>query len=122
MLLGDIGSPEESFGFSMTHNFSNIFKMKGSVLYIDGFFWNFEDTDFRIFDSETQSMHTWVSFIYHFGDRMTIRYKVSHTSDYPFTNIIGGATNPSDYEGSLINQPYILDDKIDFRLQVDYVF
>ena len=122
MMVGDIGAPEESFGFAMIHNFSNRFKMKGSILYIDGFFWNFEDTDFRIFDSETQSMHTWVSFIYHFGDRMTIRYKVSHTSDYPFTNIIGGATNPSDYEGSLINQPYILDDKIDFRLQVDYVF
>tara|TARA_Y100001968_G_scaffold75106_1_gene66484 strand:+ start:4695 stop:7205 length:2511 start_codon:yes stop_codon:yes gene_type:complete len=122
MMIGDIGAPEESMGFSIIHNFSNRFKMKGSVLYIDGFFWNFEDTDFRIFESETQSMHTWVSFIYHFGDRMSIRYKVSYTNDYPFTNIIGGSTNPSDYEGSLMNKPYILDDKIDFRLQVDYVF
>ena len=122
MMLGTIGSPEESVGFTIIHNFSNRFKVKGSVLYIDGFFWSFEDTDFRIFDSNTQSMHTWVSFIYHFGERMSLRYKISHTSDYPFTNIIEGSTNASDYEGSLIKNPYILEDNIDFRLQVDYAF
>ncbi len=122
MMVGGIGAPEESFGFSVIHNFSNRFKMKGSVLYIDGFFWSFEDTDFRIFESNTQSMHTWISFIYHYGERISVRYKVSHTSDYPFTNIIGASTDPYDYEGSLISNPYILDDNIDFRLQVDYVF
>ena len=37
MMLGDIGSPEETLGFSIIHNFSKRFKVKGSILYIDGF-------------------------------------------------------------------------------------
>ena len=52
MSVGSIGTPEETIGFALIHNFNNRFKMKGSVSFIEGFFWSFEDTDFRIFDYE----------------------------------------------------------------------
>ena len=110
--------------------------MKGSVSFIEGFFWSFEDTDFRIFDYETQSVHSWLSCIYHLGNRMTIRYKVSHTKTYPYTNISNACssnipsncdfynedTGESQNEQFLIEYPNVLDNNIDFRLQVDYAF
>ena len=57
MSVGSIGSPEETIGFALIHNFNNRFKMKGSVSFIEGFFWSFEDTDFRIFDSSPTIIH-----------------------------------------------------------------
>ncbi len=122
MMTGDIGSADETLGFIVTHNFSNNFKMKGSILYIDGFFWNFEDTDFRIFDTPTQSFHSWLSFVFHLGNNLSVRYKISHTTDYPLTNIVPDATDIEDYDGTNVEFPYVLKDQTDFRLQVDYVF
>ncbi|MAV59019.1 MAG: hypothetical protein CMG07_03600 [Candidatus Marinimicrobia bacterium] len=136
MSVGSIGAPEETIGFALIHNFNNRFKMKGSVSFIEGFFWSFEDTDFRIFDYETQSVHSWLSCIYHLGSRMTIRYKISHTKTYPFTNVYKGCssnipsncdfydedTGESQNEQYMIEYPNILDNNIDFRLQVDYAF
>ena len=37
-MIGDIGSPDESIGFSFTHNFSPDFKLKFGGLYVDGFY------------------------------------------------------------------------------------
>ena len=67
---------------------------------------------------------------------MTIRYKISPTKTYPFTNVYKGCssnipsncdfydedTGESQNEQYMIEYPNILDNNIDFRLQVDYAF
>ena len=61
MMVGNIGAPDETIGFSISHHEDNYFTIKGGLLYIQGFLWYFEDTDFRIFNSENGSIHSWTS-------------------------------------------------------------
>jgi hypothetical protein len=124
MMVGDIGSPEETFGFSITHNFDKDFKIMGSVMYIEGFFWNFEDTDFRIFETDTHALHSWISFMARIGSNLSMRFKVSHTANYPQTKITTTYPYNGEYGGSdtVISNPTVFSNETDFRLQVDYVF
>ncbi|MBL7023405.1 MAG: helix-hairpin-helix domain-containing protein [Candidatus Marinimicrobia bacterium] len=124
MMVGNIGTPEETYGFSITHNFDKNFKIMGSIMYIEGFFWNFEDTDFRIFETETHALHNWVSFMARVSTNLSMRLKVSHTSHFPQTKITTTYPYNGEYGGSstVITNPTVFSNETDFRLQVDYVY
>lgn len=118
--VGQAGSPANALGFDLTHNFTPMFKLIGSVMYYKGFFWNFEDTDFRVFDSPNGSMRWWITGFSRLGNHWAIRAKLSWDEGAALSNYAYGKEQ---YD------PRVLDkgtswfgEAVDFRLQLDYAF
>ena len=116
-MIGDIGSPDESIGFSFTHNFSPDFKLKFGGLYVNGFLWYIEDSDFRVFNEESGAFHSWVACRMMVSNSLTLNLKVSNTKQFTSTTIVGGQTSNSD----LVQNPVKNYEGFDFRVQLDYV-
>ena len=116
MIVGDVGSPDETIGINLTHNFDTHFSVRGGSLYIQGFLWYFEDTDFRIFNYEAGAVHNWIAFNFAPNPYLSLRFKVSHTIEYPSTRITAGQTS-MDY---WIRNPLVNNQNTDFRIQLDY--
>ena len=47
-----------------------------------------------------------------------ISFKVSHTWITPSSRVIGGMTS----EGNYVTDTYVLEEQLNYRLQIDYVF
>ena len=116
MMVGDIGSPDETIGMSMSHNADNAFSIKGGVLYIQGFLWYFEDTDFRIFSTENGSVHTWVSVDLKPSPLFRVMFKISHSTDAPSTRVVDGQTP----HGYWMRNPQVTSEEMDYRIQISY--
>jgi len=118
MLVGDIGSPDVTLGFSFTHNMDNNLSIKGGTVFIKGFVWYIEDTDFRIFDSEKGSMHNWLSIRYRPTGNLSVYMKCAFTNSFQNTTVTEAQTD----SGSWISNPVINENKTDYRIQVNYAF
>ena len=116
-MIGDVGSPDESIGFSFTHNLSSDFKIKFGGLYVDGFLWYIEDSDFRIFNEESGAFHSWVSCRMIVDNSLTLNLKVSNTKKFTSTTIVAGQSENYDF----IQNPVSNYEGLDFRVQLDYV-
>ena len=90
--------------------------MKAGVVYANGFLWYIEDNDFKLFYTHSGTAHSWVSFGIKPNSMLSVKLKVSHSSDQPYTTIISGQ---SETGYSVIN-PYIYDQKTNFKIQIDY--
>ena len=118
MSVGDTGSPDESIGFSLEHNFSNDFKISGGSVYAHGFLWYFDRYDFSLFNSEFGLVNTWFAMGANPTNDTAISFKVSHTWVTPSSKIVGGMTN----QGNYVTDTYVLEEKLNYRLQIDYAF
>jgi len=118
MDVGDTGSPDESIGFSLEHNFSNDFKMSGGSVYAHGFLWYFDPFDFSLFNNEFGLINTWFAMGANPTSDTAISFKVSHTWITPNSRIVGGMTN----EGNYVNDTYVLEEQLNYRFQIDYAF
>ena len=116
MEVGDIGSPDESIGFSYQHNYSDKMSLRGGIVYATGFLWYIEDNDFRIFNTDSGIFHSWLSFKYKPLPLLTFNFKVSRSSDYPTTTIINGIN----VEGQNVDNPFVHEQQFNFRIQIDY--
>ena len=116
MDIGDIGSPDESIGFSYEHNYSDKMSLRAGVVYATGFLWYIEDNDFRIFNTDSGIFHSWLSFKYKPVPLLTFNFKVSGSSDYPTTTIINGINA----DGEAVENPFVHKQQLNFRIQIDY--
>ncbi len=118
--VGQAASPGNALGFDLIHNFNPMFKVIGSAMYYKGFFWNFEDTDFGVFDAPNGSIRWWVTVFSRLGNHWAVRAKLTWDD--------GAAT--SNYAYGLVQyDPRALQKNVawfgegtDFRLQLDYAF
>lgn len=117
MNVGDIGSPDRSLGFSFSHNIDENLNFKFGSLYCDGFLWYIEDNDFKLFETVMGLSHNWLSFNYNPNQIMSFKLKISQSTYYPYTTIVGGNTET----GNFINNPYIFDEDLNYKIQLDYV-
>ena len=116
MLVGNIGSPDESIGLSIFHNATQNFSFKTGIIYINGFLWYFEDTDFRVFNSENGSIHSWASVDLKPTSLFRIMFKVSYSAESLSTQIVDGQTK----SGSWITNPTTSHEEFDYRIQISY--
>ena len=116
-MVGDVGSPDESIGFNFTHNFSSDMKIKFGGLYVNGFLWYIEDSDFRVFNEESGAFHSWISCRMMVSNNLTLNFKVSNTKQFTSTTI--NQAQSSDYHW--IHNPVTNNEGFDFRVQLDYV-
>jgi len=116
MMIGNIGTPDETIGISIINNPDETFSIKGGILFIKGFLWYFEDTDFRVFSSEHGSIHSWASFDLKASPLFRVMFKISHSSEGVSTRIVDGKTP----YGNWIKNPQTSSENIDYRLQLSY--
>ena len=118
MLVGDIGSPDISIGFSLNHNMDDKFTVKGGSVFVKGFIWYIEDTDFRIFDSQSGAIHNWISMRFRPIESLSINLKYTITDHFTTTTITEAQTS----SGNWIDNPVVSNKESNYRIQVDYAF
>jgi len=85
-LAGNIASPGEALGGFFTHNFNRWLKVKGFMGYYKGFFWNFEDTQFQVMNSQRGAMRFWFTVYSRINSQMNVRIKFTRDYQFPITN------------------------------------
>jgi len=124
-LVGSAGTGSEALGFKATHNFNNRTKIMGQVMLYNGFIWNFEDTDFRVFDSSSDAVRYWVSIFSRLNDRWAVRLKWTIDSSAPVTNYAFEPSDPTgQYPDQRVNWKTVHGESYtnDIRVQLDYAF
>ena len=121
-LVGSAGTGSEAVGFKVTHNFTDRFKIMSQAMIYNGFIWNFEDTDFRVFDSSSDALRWWVAIFSRVGDNWAVRLKWTTDTASPITNY---AFPPEDASANVrVNVIGVkgIAESSDIRIQVDYAY
>lgn len=113
---GNATSPSEALGISMTHNFNDRLKLRAFFGVYDGFFWNFEDSEFIVLDGE--SYRYWFSVSDRISDRLALRFKYTIDQMRPQSYI--DARNFNDPFGPDPEGSNVRDENRSYRLQIDY--
>jgi DNA uptake protein ComE-like DNA-binding protein len=86
-IFGDITLDSEAYGATMTHNFNNNLKLSSSLFYYEGFFWNFEDTQFVVMNSTRGALRYWFSMYMRLNTSVSVRLKYTGDFQQPIQNI-----------------------------------
>ena len=124
-MVGSAGTGSEGLGFKVTHHFNNRLKVMSQVLLYNGFIWNFEDTDFRVFDSQTDALRFWVSIFSRLNNDWAFRLKWTLDTGLPITNFTFEPDDPTDqYPNQRISWDTVTGQHStsDIRIQLDYAF
>jgi len=121
-LVGSAGTGSEAVGFKVTHNFTNRFKIMSQAMIYNGFIWNFEDTDFRVFDSSSDALRWWVALFSRIGDNWAVRIKWTTDTASPINNYAFPPENASaNVRVNVIGVKGIAESS-DIRIQIDYAY
>ncbi|MCF7922663.1 MAG: helix-hairpin-helix domain-containing protein [Candidatus Marinimicrobia bacterium] len=118
--VGQASSPGDALGFTVTHNFTESFKLIGHVTYYKGFFWSFEDTDFQVFDSPNGAIRWYVTAFSRLGNHWAVRAKLTWDEGAAISNYAFGA--PTATTRSPQSGLNYFSEATDFRIQLDYAF
>lgn len=118
--VGQAYSPGNALGFTVTHNYTNSFKLIGHIAYYKGFFWSFEDTDFQVFDSPNGSIRWYVTAFSRLGNHWAVRAKLTWDEGSAISNYAFGAPTSSTRSPQTGLNFYT--ESTDFRIQLDYAF
>jgi len=124
-MVGSAGTGSEAVGFKFTHNFNDRIKVMSQVMLYNGFIWNFEDTDFRVFDSSSDAVRYWVSLFSRLNNRWAVRLKWTIDSSSPVTNYAFEPSDPTgQYPDQRVNWKTVNGENYsnDIRIQLDYAF
>ena len=61
----------------------------------------------------------WLLLGYKFADNLSLSFRVSHSIDFPSTTVVGGTSTST---GAYIDDTYIMDEKMNLRVQINYRF
>ncbi len=86
-VFGDMVLDAEAIGTIITHNFNRNLKLSGMLAYYQGFFWNFEDTQFVVLESQRGALRTWWSLYARLNNNFSARLKFTLDQQKPLTNI-----------------------------------
>lgn len=115
-------SPSEALGVQVTHYFSPRLRVRGAWIMYDGFFWNFEDSDFAVVDG--RSARWWFSVSNRLSDALAVRFKLTGDSSVPKTFVQARDSNeyPVPVPGRQYAGDNVTTDQLSFRIQLDYLF
>ena len=121
--VGNAGSPSDALGLTVTHNVNERLKLIGSVMTYSGFLWNFEDTDFRVFNTDTRALHGWITVFSRLSRDLSLRLKYSFDLHNQLDNVVGGMIDiGADSSNPVVSEVYYDKFYSDFRIQLDYRF
>ncbi len=115
-------SPTEAIGVQLTHYFSQRLRMRAAWEIYDGFFWNFEDSDFAVLQG--RSARWWFSVSDRLSDQLSLRFKLTDDSSLPGTWVQSRSNNsyPTQTPGRNYAGDNVTHDALSFRIQLDYFF
>jgi DNA uptake protein ComE-like DNA-binding protein len=115
-------SPTEAEGVQITHNFSPYLRVRAAWYVYDGFFWNFEDSDFAVLDGKASRW--WIAVSNRLSNSIAVRAKITGDSSYPVTWVQARDNNayPTVTPGRETTADYVVKSNISFRVQLDYLF
>jgi hypothetical protein len=115
-------SPSEALGVQLTHYFNPRLRVRGAWIIYDGFFWNFEDSDFAVLDG--RSARWWFSISDRLNDHLAVRFKLTGDNAAPKTWVQARDNNeyPVPVPGREYTGNNVTRDQLSFRIQVDYIF
>ena len=119
MNIGNIGTPDESIGFDLKHNINTKLELYGGAVYAHGFLWYFDASEFSVFENEFGLINMWLLIGYKFDEKISLSFRVSHSIDFPSTTVVGGTSATT---GAYIDDTYIMNEKMNFRAQINYRF
>ncbi len=117
--LAQVGSPGRAISGALTHNVNDRFQVQLVTLMYQGFYWNFEDTEFVLLDGT--GFRNWISVRSRLSDNLSLRFKL--TNDQLKTGFIQARdldnqpVDPARGEGDNVR-----DNLTAFRVQMDYTF
>ena len=114
MSTGSVGDPDHSLGLSFSHNFDDALNVKFGVLYAGGFMWYIEDDTFVLLEDQSR---TWVSFNYVPENKFSLKFLLSYAVKNANTTVYTGQTDA----GFNIDNPYSFNEKLNYKIQLDYV-
>lgn len=124
-MVGNAGSSSDALGFTMTHNVTERLKVMGSLMTYKGFLWNFEDTDFRVFNTDTRAYHGWFALFTRLSTNFSLRLKYSFDWHVPRSNYVNVMVDTGSPQTQILTNVYQLQTGklyTDFRIQLDYRF
>ncbi len=119
-VFGDIVLDSEGYGAGFTHNFNTYLKLSGFFLMYKGFFWNFEDTQFIVTDSQRGAMRSWLSLYSRFNSNFSMRLKYTLNIDKPVQNVAYSPANPD--PGLRYGADYVRTNQNTVYLELNYTF
>ena len=119
---GQAESPSEALGVAFNHYFAPNLRLRTAWLFYNGFFWNFEDTDFVVLDG--RASRWWVAVTNRVSDHLTLRIKLTGENSYPNTFVQARRNNeyPDPVEGQFFGGDNVQSTTLTFRVQIDYFF
>jgi DNA uptake protein ComE-like DNA-binding protein len=115
-------SPTEAIGIQLTHYFSPRLRVRGAWELYDGFFWNFEDSDFAVLQGK--SARWWFSISDRLSDQLSVRFKLTSDHSYAGTWVQSRSNNsyPTPTPGIDYTGENVTNNQFSFRIQLDYLF
>ena len=108
---GTASLPGSALGAAYTHNFNEWLKVSGFLGYYNGFFWNFEETQFFVTESQRGATRFWFSVYSRISNQLSMRIKYTRDHQYPLTFVeardsqntpIGPTNEGRQYSGNLV--------------------
>jgi hypothetical protein len=116
--VGLAAAPANAFWVRYEHNLTPGLRFQAATAMYDGFFWNFEGTEFFLLDGN--AYRNWFMVESRLGDRLLFQAKVTRDHNLPWTYLDVRRFN--DPSGRDPDADYASKDLTYFRLQLDYTF
>lgn len=88
-------------GVGYRHAFSEYFNIQAQFLSYQGFYWNFEDTQFAVLNSLNGAYRYWISAVARISDNLSVRIKYTHdekqNDNYRYVRDVGSVAEPFIY-------------------------
>ena len=88
--------------------------MRVGFLYAGGFMWYIEDDTFVLLEDQSR---TWISFNFAPEETMSLKFLLSYAIKNPSTTVFSGQTDL----GNNIDNPFSFNEKLSYKIQIDYV-
>ena len=115
--VGTAGSLAHAFEARYEHNLSPALKLAMATCMYDGFFWNFEGSEFVVLDGK--AFRNWLQFESRISDRLLCQLKVTRDHKMPRDVDVRNFGDPFGNAPDASNAPR---DITTVRLQMDYTF
>ncbi len=120
-VFGDIVLDGDAISGTFTHNFNQYLRLSGMLAYYRGFFWNFEDTQFVVLDSQRGALRSWWTLYARLNNNLSVRLKYTMDHQKPMTNVAYTSVG-SPEEGKMYATDIMRKTQNYFYLELNYNF
>jgi DNA uptake protein ComE-like DNA-binding protein len=121
-LQGNNSEPSDALYCEFIHNVNTKLKFSGGFCMFDGFFWNFEDSEFVVLDGE--GLRYWFSISDRITDHLSLYGKVTwdQGAHRTYCDVRKYNEDDEEFSSSWNDAPFVERSNFSYRLQIDYMW